>query len=328
MCIIVSKKMGANIPNKETLKRCFDYNSDGAGFAYSDGKILKYKKGLMSFKKFYKEIKKLKVLYNDNQLKNIALVMHFRIGTSGGINKEKTHPFIISNIDSELNKTNYENCELLLFHNGVMQSFASDKKLSDTQQFIKKIMFPLYQLKKDFFNNDDINKLVEHIIGNSNKLCLIDKKGKITYYNKHLFIEENGVLYSNQTYKQHKNILSSYYNDWDDWDYRYYNNSSVYNKYSETQKKVDDVVIQVKDDENYNLIDNKNNIYKPLINGEVIEIKKDNKTIFTSKTQLYYTFNNNIYQYQFKNNIDELILKNKDIIIYKSYNDYKNRAMP
>ena len=34
MCIIVAKDKNVDVPTIDILKRCFDYNSDGAGFMY------------------------------------------------------------------------------------------------------------------------------------------------------------------------------------------------------------------------------------------------------------------------------------------------------
>ena len=80
MCIIVAKEKGKSLPSKKTLKRCFDYNSDGAGFMYVDkGKVI-IDKGYMSFTSFYNRLKELKEKFD---IQNKALVMHFRIGTSG-----------------------------------------------------------------------------------------------------------------------------------------------------------------------------------------------------------------------------------------------------
>ena len=45
MCIIVSKKKGLELPTKEILRNCFNYNSDGAGIMFNDGKQVFIEKG-------------------------------------------------------------------------------------------------------------------------------------------------------------------------------------------------------------------------------------------------------------------------------------------
>ena len=42
MCIIVAKKKGLELPTKEILRNCFNYNSDGAGLMFNDGNITWY----------------------------------------------------------------------------------------------------------------------------------------------------------------------------------------------------------------------------------------------------------------------------------------------
>ena len=49
MCIIVAKKKGLELPTKEILRNCFNYNSDGAGLMFNDGKQVFIEKGFMDF---------------------------------------------------------------------------------------------------------------------------------------------------------------------------------------------------------------------------------------------------------------------------------------
>ena len=50
MCIIVAKKRGLQLPGKETLRNCFNYNSDGAGLMYNYGGEVHIEKGLSVIK--------------------------------------------------------------------------------------------------------------------------------------------------------------------------------------------------------------------------------------------------------------------------------------
>ena len=102
MCIIVIKKKGAKLPKKETLKNCYVNNDDGCGYMFATGEAVQIKKGLMDFETFYKELKND---YKKFNLKNKNVVLHFRIGTSGGLTAAKCHPFAISNNEKILNKT-------------------------------------------------------------------------------------------------------------------------------------------------------------------------------------------------------------------------------
>ena len=64
MCIIVSKKKGINLPGKEILKNCFDYNSDGSGLMFNDGTNVYIEKGFMTFNDFYNRLMELDKEYN------------------------------------------------------------------------------------------------------------------------------------------------------------------------------------------------------------------------------------------------------------------------
>lgn len=201
MCIIVAKEKGVSLPTKKTLKRCFDYNDDGAGFMYvNDGKVI-IDKGYMTFTSFYNRLKELKKEFD---LKNKALVMHFRIGTSGDGAKNLTHPFPLSDKIKELNKTHTETT-LGITHNGIIRDYEYDNKLSDTQNFIRDFMYPLSELSQDFYMRLSIQHMLEKECGS--KLCIMDANENLYYIGN--FITDKGVKYSNETYKP---VYYTYYN--------------------------------------------------------------------------------------------------------------------
>lgn len=201
MCIIVAKEKGKSLPSKKTLKRCFDYNSDGAGFMYVDkGKVV-IDKGYMSFTSFYNRLKELKQKYD---ITNKALVMHFRIGTSGKGAKNLTHPFPLSNKVKELNKIHTKTM-LGIAHNGIIHEYEYDDTLSDTQSFIKDFMYPISELSHDFYRRLDIQKILKKEC--ASKLCILDTNENLYYIGE--FIEDKGIMYSNGTYKP---IHYTYYN--------------------------------------------------------------------------------------------------------------------
>ena len=222
MCIIVSKEKGKDLPSKKTLKRCFDYNSDGAGFMYvNKGKVI-IDKGYMSFTSFYKRLQELKKEFN---LKDKALVMHFRIGTSGVGKKNLTHPFPLTNNFKELNKTHTKS-ELGIAHNGIIKDYEYDDILSDTQSFIKDFMYPISRLSKDFYKRGDIQKILKHEC--ESKLCILDTNENIYYVGE--FIEDSGIMYSNTTYKP----MITYYNY--GYNYPYYDGFGYYDKWLDEEE--------------------------------------------------------------------------------------------
>lgn len=214
MCIIVAKEKKVGLPTIETLKTCFEHNNDGAGFMYvNNGKVV-IDKGYMSFDSFKRHYEKLCKKFND--FKDKALVMHFRIGTSGTNTGENTHPYCISTDYRDLHKTNVL-CSLGVVHNGIITQYnPKDTKnnTNDTQEFIMKYLAPLYANYKDFYKNEYIMSGIEDII--MSKLTFLDTEENLYYVGD--FEEENGVKYSNSSYKEytHKTYSKYYSPVWDE----------------------------------------------------------------------------------------------------------------
>lgn len=200
MCIIVSKEKGVDLPTKEILEQCFNYNSDGAGLMYADNGKVNIVKGFMTFKSFYEYLMKLNKMYD---LKEKALVMHFRISTGGNVDGGNCHPYPISKRKKDL-RSKCIKTELGMAHNGIISMYSSGygvkEELNDTQRFIQNAVAPIYNVDKEFYKDYDIMKLLEDIAGS--KLCFLDKEENIYYVGK--FVEEDGVKYSNTSYIPYK----------------------------------------------------------------------------------------------------------------------------
>lgn len=208
MCIIVAKEKGVKLPSKSVLKTCFDNNEDGAGIMYvQDGKVV-IDKGYMNFNDFYKRIQKLKKRLNSD-LTDKAIVFHFRIGTSGENDKKTTHPFPISKNSEDLRKT-YFKTDLGVAHNGIISNYVYGKDLSDTQNFVIDFISVFKELDKKFFLNESVMKLIEKEA--NSKLCFLDNKENIYYIGE--FKEEDGVKYSNNSYKENIYACYSVNNNW------------------------------------------------------------------------------------------------------------------
>lgn len=208
MCIIVAKKKEVELPKIEYLENSFDFNNDGAGFMYVDrGKVV-IDKGYMKFKDFKHQYEKLCKKFNN--FKNKALVMHFRIGTSGTNSRENTHPYAISDNYKELHKTKVIT-DLGVVHNGIIHSYTPTGKnkhnTNDTQEFIMKYLYPLYKNYKDFYKNDYIMEGIGDITGS--KLTFLDTNEELYFVGD--FIEEDGVMYSNSSYEYGKSYYYGHY---------------------------------------------------------------------------------------------------------------------
>ena len=194
MCIIVAKKKGLELPTKEILRNCFNYNSDGAGIMFNDGKQVFIEKGFMDFNSFYSRLEALDKEFN---LVNSDLALHFRISTSGNVDQGNCHPYPISTETSQLRNLSLVT-DIGMAHNGVIRKHIPETRsiLNDTQTFIKNFVHNMYSSNKEFLTVDANIKALEEEAGS--KLCFITKDNM---YIIGKFIEEtNGILYSNDTY--------------------------------------------------------------------------------------------------------------------------------
>ena len=226
MCVICFKPAGKEMPSEETIRTMFENNPHGSGFALQgdvdgNGKfVVKYKKGFMKVEDLLNELKKY-----DN-LKDLSVAMHFRIKTSGETDQFTCHPFPLSANYGELRKL--EGNGPVLFHNGVFSGLGGiiDPKSSDTQDFVAGVA--TRYLMKARMPKKIHNAVMGEIIGTCRVLVL--------YPNKHFpslrwgeWVEDNGIFYSNSSYKKKEVVYSSgyssaysrHYSRYDDDDYSY-----------------------------------------------------------------------------------------------------------
>ncbi len=195
MCIIAIKKEGNEMMDKRTLQNCWEMNSDGAGFMYADNGKVKVEKGFDNFNKFYKRLVELD---NEIDFTDKNLVMHFRISTSGQVDRGNTHPYPISNKIKDLRNLKYET-DLAMVHNGIIVKHEPKKNsvMNDTQHFIKDFVTPMYKMNSTFLHWESNLNLLEKEA--QSKLCFLDKDNEL-FIIGHFIEEENGNLFSNSTY--------------------------------------------------------------------------------------------------------------------------------
>lgn len=239
MCIIIAKNKGVDMPTRETLKQCFTRNKDGAGFAWLENNVLYGKKGMMSWEEYESE---LTALESRIDLKTTMFTSHFRITTHGGTNPNNCHPFPLSGDIAELKALEMiaTGEDKIVMHNGIISGFGSyNGDLSDTQEFIKDFLYYLDLGNKNWNKNPNTIKAVETVLGS--RLCVMNTDGTFELLGTG-WIEDDGVWYSNSTYKPYTSSYSSksygsYYNGkynyWEeeederDYSISYYNKSSV-----------------------------------------------------------------------------------------------------
>ena len=189
MCIAIYKPKDKVIP-LEILEECWRVNDDGAGFMFSENKELHVRKGFMNFDSFYKAFK-------PHEEKNA--VLHFRITTHGKTNEANTHPFVVGK-------------DLAFVHNGIISAVdtKTEPDFSDTYHFNKKILHKLYASDNRFVKKQHFKDLITNYIGYS-KLIFLDNKGRVTIFNEDKGTWDDGIWYSNNSYKPYPTKASSTY---------------------------------------------------------------------------------------------------------------------
>lgn len=209
MCIIAIIPENNKI-DKETLKTMGKNNSDGFGIAYIDKKDNKIKvHKTMDIDIYIKQALKIQKEHS----KTSPIMIHCRIKTSGKTNIENCHPFNV-------------NRNTVFAHNGIID-FVDDTnpEFSDTRMFNATYL----KYMGDIWLDDKV--MVNHLenqLGGFNKISFLttSKKLKNKYYilNENNGTWDNGIWYSNTTYK--KNISYQYKTktfSLDGWGYTNYN---------------------------------------------------------------------------------------------------------
>ena len=212
MCIAVVNPKAVTL-KKSILQNCWDNNNDGAGILYINNNKVVAKKEMTDFNVFYGYYQEAKRSGND-------VILHFRIGTSGGVNEYNCHPFHIQD-------------DTWFVHNGMLDVHVPHgSPISDTQIFNNGF---LKGLPKDFMYNNTLLDLIEYSIGNGNKFIFFNEHGNWRIINEQAGTWDLGCWFSNKSYSYsykkptYKNYTygSAYspstsvgyprvYNDWDD----------------------------------------------------------------------------------------------------------------
>lgn len=226
MCIVVYKPKDVDLPDYDILKRCFDKNSDGAGYMFVKDNKVHIRKGYSDFNLFYEH------LTRDYMTQNGPFVMHFRISTHGGTKPENTHPFPVSKDVLDLTALDCST-DIGVAHNGVLNiSSKLAGQYSDTQMFITNYLALLIKHNPKYYKDEDIKALINSMIGDTNKLAILSNDGHCELFGS--FNEHDGCYYSNYTWEDYKYDYNNF-SDYDDldlyhdyWDKCYNTNKGEY----------------------------------------------------------------------------------------------------
>jgi len=225
MCIIAAKNKGVSFPSIDTVENMWYNNSDGAGLMWREGNKVCISKGYMNLKSFKRAISELE---DRLDLTETPMVMHFRIGTHGGNIPSNTHPFPIMESVSALQKLDFKT-NIGVAHNGIIPIDPRSKNISDTMEYIAAQLYPIKCIKPTFYKDKNCQKLIYNAI--QSKMAFLNYDGKI-YTIGDFITEEDGMIYSNTSYKP-----KTYYQRWDYSNWEYSDYLSGYN----WPKKADDV---------------------------------------------------------------------------------------
>jgi hypothetical protein len=174
-------------------------------------------KGLMTYKAFEKSLHNTRKIFGDD----IPYVLHFRISTQAGNRQDCTHPFPLSSNMDKLRKLK-SSCKIGIAHNGIISltsSYLKDITYSDTMKFITDYLSLIIK-SKQYYDSKDTLKLIDKLCGS--KLAILDNTGHCEIIGTG-WINDNGILYSNSTYKPRVSYSVGSYRAYDFDDYYWSN---------------------------------------------------------------------------------------------------------
>lgn len=194
MCIIAASPAGAPQPTMDTLRRMFINNPHGAGYMTARNGRVEISKGFMTWADFSRAIRQEAFTAAE------PVVYHFRISTQAGVNPEMTHPFPLTSHIADCKLWDCA-CPIGVAHNGIIRltSNPRDKEYSDTAHYVAEFLRYLVRDADDLRNAailDAIHRTTD------SRWALMDSTGYISTVGD--FIEEDGCLYSNGTFRAAK----------------------------------------------------------------------------------------------------------------------------
>lgn len=183
MCIIAYKPRDVAI-GLDTLKTCFEHNPDGAGFMYPCENKVFIKKGFFTFSDFANSWEISHKIHGNS----IPVVFHFRISTSGRIDKANCHPHRITE-------------DLAFAHNGILSCVAPPRKSKVSDTILYRDAYLKNFCGKSLRNQARLDHISTHI-GKSNKFAFLNGRGSVAICNDDQGIWDKGIWFSNPSYRR------------------------------------------------------------------------------------------------------------------------------
>lgn len=199
MCIICVSKKGIPQPSIDTLRTMYTRNPDGAGYMCLRNGQVEIHKGFMDWSDFIRQIRREKFTPDD------VVVYHFRITTQAA-GPAMTHPFPLCS-DLQLMRKLDLKCQCAVAHNGIIPLTSNgNRQYSDTALFIAKYLHRIIRTPDDL-ESPECLQIAEKLC--QSKLAIMDYTGTVATVG-HFIQEDNGLLYSNYTYKPYQPVKRAY----------------------------------------------------------------------------------------------------------------------
>ena len=191
MCIICVSPGKVRQPSLATIRTMFLRNPHGAGYMFARDGIVHISKGYMDVENYIEALRREHFSAKD------SVVYHFRISTQAGVNPAMTHPFPLSNKLSHMKALDVE-CRCGVAHNGIIRltTDPANREYSDTALFIADYLSEIIRCSEDL-KDENVLELVHRLA--RSKLAIMDGSGYVATVGS--FINENGLLFSNDSYR-------------------------------------------------------------------------------------------------------------------------------
>lgn len=205
MCIILTCE-ATRRPDADTIGTCWRVNPDGAGYAYATGSEVVISKGYMGLEDFRFALSRVP--------QDVPLILHFRIGTSGGYGPEVTHPYPVTSDLTSLHALDVE-CPVAIAHNGILPYASDDSRgISDTIAYIQRVVSRVAR-QRTVIDNGGLCKSAKarHALLRTSKgsrLALIDAAGHLLRLGEGWETVSPGIYASNSGWRYRPRYPSLY----------------------------------------------------------------------------------------------------------------------
>jgi hypothetical protein len=205
MCIAVLKPKGVPLPRNfhDIIKSCMRANQDGSGFAVKKNNTnnIIMKKGYWYPNLLMADLEAYHISENDE------LLFHARRGTSGSNDNKNCHPFYTSSSPS-LHDTVCNSIPIpVIAHNGIIREFDKQDNFCDSAHLA--FDFLSKNGVYDIFVNAPayLEEMYSEIFQNNKMIALFPNRSAYVF-GLSKFIQDNGLLYSNTSYKTYSNVIT------------------------------------------------------------------------------------------------------------------------